>query len=78
MKELQTREGAINYYKRIYRDYAEAEASYRFNPSEVKRHLIIFKRGQVVEAGYLLKSLYNFTDSELDKIEKEIEGGIAE
>ena len=73
MKDLLTREGAVKHYEEIYKDYVDMMENYRYQATETKRHLLSFKRGQVLEAGYLLKGLYNFTDKQIEQIERKIE-----
>ena len=63
----------IDHYKIIYQEYLEAQDSKDYRTLEMKLRHQEYKRGQVVEAGYLLKSLFNLTDNDLDEMEKKIE-----
>lgn len=63
----------IDHYKIIYQEYLEAQNSKDYRTIETKLRFVDYKRGQVVEAGYVLKSLFNLTDNDLDEMEKKIE-----
>ena len=63
----------LQHYKIIYQEYIEAQNSNDYRTPEKKMQFLQYKRGQVVEAGYLLKSVFNYIDSDLEDIERQIE-----
>lgn len=63
----------IQHYKELYSEYLESIEMKDYRTEETRAIIKSFNRGQVVEAGKVLKIVFNFTDEELEEIERQIE-----
>lgn len=63
----------IKHYKRIYADYIETMGGNGYRSQDMKKQVLAYQRGQVVEAGNVLKTVFNYTAEDIGEIERQIE-----
>ena len=61
------------HYMRIYSDFIETMGGNEYKKQEMRLRVLAYQRGQVVEAGNVLKKIFNYTDADIEEIERQIE-----
>lgn len=61
------------HYILLYSEYIETMGGKEYRAKEMRLRVLAYQRGQVVEAGNVLKTIFNYTDADIEEIERQVE-----